>query len=123
MAAATAVEPDRAPGTRAGETIFPIPTERGNMTKVDSKGRIVLPKEVRDELDIESGTEVEVRTDDGKAVVEPERDPAAIIDRMEQLVESAAAEGQTATDDRDVYARDHAETIRRQAREAQRDDE
>jgi AbrB family looped-hinge helix DNA binding protein len=89
---------------------------------VDSKGRIVLPKDVRERLDIESGSEVEVRADDGKAVVEPERDPDEIIDRMAELVESAEVDRQTDTGD-DVYARDHAETIRRQAREARQNDE
>ena len=93
------------------------------MPKVDPKGRIVLPKDVRERLDIEPGAEVEVRADDGKAVVEPERDPDEIIGRMEELVESADTGPQTDIDDRDVYARDHAETVRRRAREARRTDE
>ena len=42
------------------------------MTTVDSKGRIVLPKEIRERLGITPGTEVEVHEEKGKAVVEPE---------------------------------------------------
>lgn len=93
------------------------------MAKVDSKGRIVLPKEVRERLDIEPGSEVEIRTDDGRAVVEPERDPSAIVDRMEELIEASRTARAPPDDDLDVYARDHAETIQRQAERAKRDDE
>lgn len=56
------------------------------MPTVDSKGRIVLPKDVRERLDITPGTAVEVHEEDGKAVVEPEDDPEAIIERMVHLV-------------------------------------
>jgi AbrB family looped-hinge helix DNA binding protein len=56
------------------------------MTKVDSKGRIVLPQEVRERLGITPGTEVDVREKDGHAVVEPEKDPDVIIARMDELI-------------------------------------
>ncbi|WP_254840988.1 AbrB/MazE/SpoVT family DNA-binding domain-containing protein [Natronomonas marina] len=56
------------------------------MAKVDSKGRIVLPQAVRDRLDITPGTEVEIREEDGKAVVEPEKEPDEIIARMDELI-------------------------------------
>jgi len=58
----------------------------GDMLKVDSKGRIVLPQEIRERLGITPGTEVEIREEDGKAVVEPEDDPEKVIRRMEELV-------------------------------------
>lgn len=94
------------------------------MVKVDSKGRVVLPKEVRERLDLAPGTEVEIREVDGKAVVEPERDPEAIVDRLTSLVEEAAAERDPDDyDDLDVYAREHAETVRRQARTPDRANE
>jgi len=108
---------------RSDQSVFSVPTERGIMTKVDAKGRIVLPKEVRDRLDIEPGAEVEVRADDGRAVVEPERDPGDIVDRMETLIEKGTDERAPPDDDLDAYARDHAETVRRQAERAKRDDE
>ncbi|RQG98864.1 AbrB/MazE/SpoVT family DNA-binding domain-containing protein [Natrarchaeobius oligotrophus] len=92
------------------------------MPTVDSKGRIVLPKEVREQLGLDVGTEVDVREKDGKAVVEPETDPERIIERMESLVERASPDPTSRReDDLDAYARDHAETIRRRARRA--DDE
>lgn len=88
------------------------------MAKVDSKGRIVLPQEVRERLGITPGTEVEVREEDGKAVVEPEDDPERIIERMEQLVEETARQrGETAPLDGDVppAARKHRDAVRRGA--------
>ncbi|MFC4246403.1 AbrB/MazE/SpoVT family DNA-binding domain-containing protein [Natribaculum luteum] len=93
------------------------------MPTVDSKGRIVLPKEVRERLGIEPGTEVAVQEEDGKAIVEPETDPDRIIERMESLVEDAAAEREPRDyDDLDVYARDHADTVRQGARRSDRDE-
>lgn len=87
------------------------------MTKVDSKGRIVLPQELRERLGITPGTEVEIHEDDGKAVVMPEDNPEQIIDRMEQLVKEASMEsGETeplATDD--PVAQAHREAIRKEA--------
>lgn len=56
------------------------------MVKVDSKGRIVLPKDLRERLGITPGTEVDIIEEDGKAVVEPEDNPEQIIDRMESLI-------------------------------------
>jgi len=64
------------------------------MAKVDSKGRIVLPKEVRERLGITPGTEVAIREEDGKAVVEPEDDPKKILSRMERLVSESASRGE-----------------------------
>lgn len=86
------------------------------MTTVDSKGRVVLPKEVRDRLDIAPGTEVEIEEEDGRVVVKPEKDPDRIVERLESLVEDAA-EGRATPDydDLDVHARKHADAIRRQA--------
>ncbi|ELY54639.1 transcription regulator [Natronococcus amylolyticus DSM 10524] len=94
------------------------------MPTVDSKGRIVLPKEVRERFDIEPGTEVEVSTEDGKVVVEPETDPEVVLERLDALVEEATAD-RTRRDyeDLDALARDHAETIRRQAQRVDDDGE
>ncbi|WP_135820886.1 AbrB/MazE/SpoVT family DNA-binding domain-containing protein [Halostella litorea] len=86
------------------------------MAKVDSKGRIVLPQEVRERLGITPGTEVAIHEEDGKAVVEPEDDPDEILERMEQLVEETASErGETTplTEGADPIARSHREAIRR----------
>lgn len=84
------------------------------MPTVDDKGRIVLPKEVRERLGVTPGTEVEVRAEDGKAVVEPEDDPEAIIEGMENLIESAATDREKPASGNDLHpiARKHAERIR-----------
>lgn len=88
------------------------------MPKVDSKGRIVLPQEVRDRLGITPGTEVEIREEDGKAVVKPEDDPEQIIERMEQLVEETSSQrGKTTPLDEgvDPIAQKHRDAVRRGA--------
>jgi len=85
------------------------------MTKVDSKGRILLPKEVRERLGITPGTEVDIHEEDGKAVVEPEDDPEQIIDRMERLITDTSAErGETRPLDEgaDPIAQKHRDAVR-----------
>lgn len=66
---------------------IPIPTLRGDMAKVGSKGRIVLPQEVRESPGITPGSEADIREEDGKAVVEPEDDPEQAIERMGELID------------------------------------
>lgn len=86
------------------------------MAKVDSKGRIVLPQEVRERLGLDPGTEVEVQEEDGRAVVEPEESADEIIDDLERRIgEAASHREQTPRDELDPEARKHVETIRRQA--------
>ncbi|WP_128905577.1 AbrB/MazE/SpoVT family DNA-binding domain-containing protein [Halorubrum amylolyticum] len=86
------------------------------MTTVDSKGRIVLPQEVRERLHITPGTEVEVREEDGKAVVMPEDSPDEILERMEQLVEEASSNREETTplpEGADPIAQKHRDAVRR----------
>ena len=88
------------------------------MTKVDSKGRIVLPKGVRERLGIMPGTEVEVREEDGKAVVSPEDNPDTILERMDRLVvEATSNRGETTPlpDDVDPIAQKHRDAVQRGA--------
>lgn len=85
------------------------------MTKVDSKGRIVLPQEVRERLGITPGSEVDIHEEDGKAVVEPEDDPDDIVTRMEQLVEETSSERSETTpltEEADPVAQRHREAVR-----------
>ena len=89
------------------------------MAKVDSKGRVVLPQEVRERLGITPGTEVEIHEEDGKAVVEPEDDPEHVIERMEELIEETASErGETTSIDEGVplIAQKHRDAVRRGAK-------
>lgn len=88
------------------------------MVKVDSKGRVVLPQEVRERLGITPGGEVEIREEDGKVIVEPEDDPEQIIDRMERLIqETSSRSGETTPLDEGVspVARKHRAAVRRGA--------
>jgi AbrB family looped-hinge helix DNA binding protein len=85
------------------------------MVTVDSKGRIVLPQEVRDRLGIAPGTEVDIHEEDGKAVVEPEDDPERVIERMERLISEAATDRDAPDEEMHPIAEDHAQTIRRHA--------
>ena len=88
------------------------------MTKVDSKGRIVLPKEVRERLNITPGTEVDIHEKDGIAVVEPEDDPEQTIGRMDQLIAEASSEREEPKpldEGTDPIAKKHRDAIRRGA--------
>jgi AbrB family looped-hinge helix DNA binding protein len=88
------------------------------MPTVDSKGRVVLPQELRERLGITPGTEVEIHEENGKAVVTPEDEPERIIERMERLVEETAARrGETTPldDGVDPIARKHRDAVQRGA--------
>lgn len=85
------------------------------MAKVDSKGRVVLPQEVRERLGITPGTEVEIHEESGKAVVEPEDSPEQIIERMDRLVSETASErGEMSPIDEgiDPVAQKHRDVVR-----------
>lgn len=86
------------------------------MAKVDSKGRIVLPKEIRERLDITPGTEVTIREADGKAVVDPESDPEEILERMNELIADIDADPEpTPPEELDPHSKSHLDAIQRQA--------
>lgn len=84
------------------------------MVTVDSKGRIVLPKELRERFDLTAGTEVTVDEENGHLVVEPDREPADVLARMEELVEETEpdpGETEPMDDDPGSQARRHREII------------
>lgn len=88
------------------------------MTTVDSKGRIVIPEDVRERLGIVPGTEVGVHESDGRAVVEPEVEPERIIERMEQLVRETSSRARETTpvdEGIDPVAEKHRDSVRRGA--------
>lgn len=88
------------------------------MAKIDSKGRIVLPQEVRKRLGITPGTEVVVHEEDGNVVIEPEDDPEQIIERMEQLIaETSSEHGETMplNEEADPAAQKHRDAVRKGA--------
>jgi AbrB family looped-hinge helix DNA binding protein len=84
------------------------------MPKVDAKGRVVLPKSIRERLGIAPGTEVEIREEDGKAVVELEESPDEIIADIEAMIDSNRGDD-SVDDDLDPISKDHVETIRQGA--------
>ena len=89
------------------------------MGKVDAKGRVTLPKDVREKLGLEAGTSVEIRQEDDRLVIEPERDPEDILDDMEQML-AAVREGDIervpdSEIEADPIAEKHRELIRRKA--------
>lgn len=95
------------------------------MVTVDSKGRIVIPSEVRDRLGLRPGSEVAVSAEDDRVIVEPETPPEQVMDSLERLIEEAAAnrddrrdgaaEGMGLSLDDDPIAAKEREIIRRGA--------
>lgn len=56
------------------------------MTRVDSEGRVLLPEGIQDRLNMTPGTEVAVREEGRKVVIEPETSPDKILERLEQMI-------------------------------------
>lgn len=86
------------------------------MAKVDSKGRIVLPQDLRERLGLEPGVAVDVREEDGHVVVEREDDPESIIQEMNELVDGIKHDRErTPYDELDPHSKKQVDAIRRQA--------
>lgn len=49
-------------------------------TTIDSGGRVVIPKAVRDRLDLRPGVEVDVVECDGRVEIEPVATPMRLVD-------------------------------------------
>ena len=77
------------------------------ITKLSTKGQIVLPKEIRDALGLASGTELEIEIKDGTVLLRPIRNtsvddlhgilpwsgPAKSLEEMEEAIARGAREG------------------------------
>lgn len=90
------------------------------MAKVDSKGRIVLPKKIRDRLGITPGTEVDIHEENGKAVVEPEDNPEDVLRRMNEMIAEFSKEGRDTkplSDTADPISEDFRRNIRKGAKD------
>ena len=75
---------------------------------IDRVGRVVIPKEIRDEAGIEAGTPLQVSCREGQIVIEPQRRPIRIekrgrlqvavpVERGEPLTRTAVREAQART--------------------------
>jgi len=53
---------------------------------IDGAGRVVVPKALRDELKLEAGTQLEVRSRDGRLELEPVATPMRLVRRGKGLV-------------------------------------
>ncbi len=53
---------------------------------IDSAGRLVVPKVLRDELNLEGGTTLEIRLRDGTLELEPAATPMRLVRRGKGLV-------------------------------------
>lgn len=84
------------------------------MATIDSKGRVTLPQDLRERLGLSPGTEVEISAQGERVVIEPERDPEEISERMDELLgdlERTAREEESM----DQFASEHRDLIRKQA--------
>ncbi|GAA0475912.1 AbrB/MazE/SpoVT family DNA-binding domain-containing protein [Halococcus dombrowskii] len=86
------------------------------MTTVDTKGRVTLPKELRERLGLEPGTEVEISDEDGRIVIERERDPDDVIAELERRIERSY-EFDAPVDEPGSIATAHRDAIDRGARD------
>ena len=55
-------------------------------TAIDSAGRVVVPKALRDELGLEPGRPLEISARDGALVIEPVPTPVSLVQRGKRLV-------------------------------------
>lgn len=77
---------------------------------IDKAGRVVIPKALRDQLNLEAGTELEVRAHDGHLDLEPIATPMQLVRRGKGLVATTDAALPT-LDEHDV--REVTERLRR----------
>jgi AbrB family looped-hinge helix DNA binding protein len=80
------------------------------VTTIDSAGRIVVPKRLREELHFNPGQELEVRAVDGRLEIEHPTTPIRLEERDGQLVAVTDREMPTLTAE---MVRDTLEQIRR----------
>jgi AbrB family looped-hinge helix DNA binding protein len=55
-------------------------------TTIDKAGRLVVPKALRDELGLEAGTRLEIRSREGRLELEPVATPMRLVRRHGRLV-------------------------------------
>jgi AbrB family looped-hinge helix DNA binding protein len=66
---------------------------------IDSAGRIVIPKAIRDRLGLHRGRKVEIRERDGHVEIEPASPPMTLLRKGRRLVAQAKGRMPPLTDD------------------------
>lgn len=79
-------------------------------TAIDSAGRVVIPKALRDALGLRSGQPLEVAARDGRLEIVPAPTPMRLVDEGEGVVAVAEVEMPRLTAD---LVRDTLESVRR----------
>jgi AbrB family looped-hinge helix DNA binding protein len=64
---------------------------------IDRVGRLVIPKEIRDEAGIEAGMTLEVRCREGRIEIEPRRRPVRIVKKGRLQVAESVEPGEPLT--------------------------
>ena len=64
---------------------------------IDRAGRVVIPKEIREEAGIEPGMPLEVRCREGRIEIEPRRRPVRIVKKGRLQVAESVETGETLT--------------------------
>lgn len=64
---------------------------------IDRAGRLVIPKEIREEAGIEPGMPLEVRCREGRIEIEPRRRPVRIVKKGRLQVAESVETGETLT--------------------------
>jgi AbrB family looped-hinge helix DNA binding protein len=64
---------------------------------IDRVGRMVIPKEIRDEAGIEPGMPLEVRCQEGRIIIEPRRRPIRIVRKGRLQVAESVETGEALT--------------------------
>lgn len=64
---------------------------------IDRVGRLVIPKEIRDEAGIETGMPLIITCREGRIEIEPERRPIRIVKRGRLQVAESVEEGEPLT--------------------------
>ena len=64
---------------------------------IDRVGRLVIPKEVRDEAGIEPGMTLEIRCREGRIEIEPKRRPIRIVKKGRLQVAESVETGEPLT--------------------------
>ena len=80
-------------------------------TRLDKFGRVVIPKPIRDDLDLQPGSVLEIKDDDQRILLEPVQEEPHVVMKKGVLVFSGAAQG----DIEEAIRSHHQERLKREA--------